>query len=238
MFETISKPRPRRPAAGIAVAIVAHAAVLALALSLRQKEPPRVEVFDIGRIRPPPKGAPGPSAPDSPTPRHRVKPKHKPSELLLQPVTPPPVLEEEPPPVVEESFDDESEASNEPGIGNVGVRGGDPNGVLNGSGDGGRGRNGAGPVRFEEGMTPPRMLFGPDPKYTPQALEREIEGTMLVRCIVTTEGVVQSCLVLRSLPFMDAAVIQALERRRYSPALLDGRPIDCEYIFRVQLKLP
>ncbi len=87
-------------------------------------------------------------------------------------------------------------------------------------------------------MTPPKQLSGPDPAYTPQALEREVEGTMLVKCIVTEQGMVHGCRILKSLPFMDAAVIQALERRRYTPALIDGRPVEVEYLFRLQLKLP
>jgi hypothetical protein len=37
---------------------------------------------------------------------------------------------------------------------------------------------------------------------------------------------------------MDRAVIDALERRRYSPALLHGQPIEVDYTFRITLRLP
>ena len=87
-------------------------------------------------------------------------------------------------------------------------------------------------------MTPPKQLSGPDPSYTPQALEREVEGTMLVQCIVTQDGMVHDCRVLKSLPYMDGAVIHALEQRRYAPALIDGRPVDVEFLFRIQLRMP
>jgi protein TonB len=59
------------------------------------------------------------------------------------------------------------------------------------------------------------------------------------KCIVTPEGTVHGCRVLQGLPFMDRAVIEALEQRRYLPARLsDGRPLEVDYTFRVRLQLP
>ena len=37
---------------------------------------------------------------------------------------------------------------------------------------------------------------------------------------------------------MDRAVIDALEHRRYSPALLRGQPIEVDYTFKIKLTLP
>jgi protein TonB len=61
---------------------------------------------------------------------------------------------------------------------------------------------------------------------------------MVVRCVVTTEGRVHDCRVLKSLPFMDRAVIDALEKRRYKPATLGGRPVEVNYNFKITLRLP
>jgi hypothetical protein len=44
--------------------------------------------------------------------------------------------------------------------------------------------------------------------------------------------------VLKSLPFMDRPVIFSLEKRRYKPALQQGKPVDVFYTFNVRLKLP
>ena len=100
------------------------------------------------------------------------------------------------------------------------------------------GSSGAGPVEFNDTMTPPAKISGPDPQYTSQALEREVEGLMIVKCVVSTQGVVRNCRVMKSLPFMDRAVIEALEHRRYSPALLRGQPIEVDYTFKIKLTLP
>ena len=87
-------------------------------------------------------------------------------------------------------------------------------------------------------MTAPIIISGPPPEYTQDAIDREIEGLMVVRCVVTVEGFVHSCKVIKSLPFMDRAVIDSLQRRRYKPAVQQGKPIDVYYTFNVRLKLP
>lgn len=93
-------------------------------------------------------------------------------------------------------------------------------------------------VEFNDSMTAPAMLSGPAPEYTADALERRVEGAMQVRCVVTSEGEVRGCKVLKGLPFMNAAVIEALERRKYKPALAKGKPVAVYYTFNLRLKLP
>jgi len=96
----------------------------------------------------------------------------------------------------------------------------------------------AGPPKFNATMTPPLAVAGPQLEYTQQALEHEVEGTMLVECIVSVEGIVHDCRVLKSLPFMDRAVVSNLERKRYKPATQGGKPIEVQYVFTIRLKLP
>jgi protein TonB len=93
-------------------------------------------------------------------------------------------------------------------------------------------------VDFDDAMTPPRLVAGPDIQYTREAIDGEVEGLMIVRCVVTVDGVVHGCRVVKGLPFMDRAVVDALERRRYAPALLHGRPLDVNYTFRIKLMMP
>jgi TonB family protein len=95
-----------------------------------------------------------------------------------------------------------------------------------------------GALEFTDGMTAPSMISGPPPEYTPQALERGVEGLMLVRCVITAEGQVRGCKVTKGLPFMNIAVVDALEKRRYSPARAQGKPVDVYYTFSIRLTLP
>ncbi len=93
-------------------------------------------------------------------------------------------------------------------------------------------------VEFKDSMTAPAMISGPNPEYTQDAIDRGVEGLMSVRCVVTLEGAVRNCKVLKGLPFMNQAVVAALERRKYKPALSQGKPVDVYYTFNLRLKLP
>ena len=94
------------------------------------------------------------------------------------------------------------------------------------------------PIEYNESFSAPLMISGPSPDYTEQALEHGVEGTVTVRCVVNKSGQVHTCEVKKSLPFMDRAVIKALEARKYHPALSQGKPVDVFYTFNVRLKLP
>ena len=93
-------------------------------------------------------------------------------------------------------------------------------------------------VEFDPGMTAPAMISGPAPEYTSEAIERGIEGSMQVRCVVTVAGEVRGCKVLKGLAFMNSAAVEALQRRKYKPALAQGKPVDVFYTFNIRLKLP
>jgi TonB family protein len=94
-------------------------------------------------------------------------------------------------------------------------------------------------VEFNDStMTPPSMISGPNPEYSQDAVDRGVEGPMSVRCVVTAEGKVRSCKVLKGLPFMNQPVIDALERRKYKPAMASGKAVDVFYTFNLRLKLP
>jgi TonB family protein len=93
-------------------------------------------------------------------------------------------------------------------------------------------------LEFQDSMTAPAMISGPSLEYTSEAIERGIEGAMTVRCVVTAEGTVRRCKVVKGLPFMNQSVLSALERRTYRPALAQGKPVDVFYTFNLKLKLP
>jgi len=239
MFDPLlSRSRPaRRLGAGTTVSLVMHVSVVVAAVWLTKhtamKGGTEVEVALVRRPMPPP-----PPPPPPPAARRSTQPKVKPKPRPVVPqalVAPKVVLEQPPPEEPKEEPPEEGEVGGVEG----GVVGGVQGGVIGGI-VGSPPPPPSAPVRmeFNETMTPPRMVSGPNPQYTEKALEREIEGLMVVKCVVTIEGIVRECRVVQSLPFMDRAVIDALERRRYSPALLQGKAIEVDYTFRIRLTLP
>jgi len=93
-------------------------------------------------------------------------------------------------------------------------------------------------IEFNDTMSAPAMISGPNPEYTQDAVDRGIEGQMSVRCVVTVEGAVRNCKVIKGLPFMNQATVDALQRRKYRPATALGKPVDVFYTFNIRLKLP
>jgi protein TonB len=90
---------------------------------------------------------------------------------------------------------------------------------------------------FGEGMNRPVLASGPQPEYPQKAREAKVEGTMLVRCVITTAGTLRNCRVLKSLPFLDEPVLSALAQQRYTPVTFQGRPVDVEYVIPFKFKM-
>jgi len=120
--------------------------------------------------------------------------------------------------------------------------GGTGHGIVGGAPEGDGAAPSPGPsaprVDFDESMTSPRFQEGPSIEYSPEALREQVEGLMVVRCIVTAEGRVYGCRVQNGLPFMDEAVLSVLQARRYTPAMRNGSPLEVNYTFRIRLRLP
>lgn len=91
---------------------------------------------------------------------------------------------------------------------------------------------------FGEGMTRPTMVSGRDPVYTGEALQACIEGLMMVRCQIQTDGVVTNCRTIKALPYMEATVLEALQSRRYTPVTFKGQLVQVDYVFNIKLVLP
>jgi len=217
--------------AGSTVLQLAAALLLASAITAMvrhappEPSPPAVEVqFVKGAARVVP-----PSPPPAPPPRkvaQAPRPAAAPPAPLAPMVQPREVPDELPPPgPLEPPVAAPAEGT--------GVIGGAPGGMV-----GAPTLAAARPEFDAASMTRPAFLSGPDPTYTRAALSHEVEGLMVVACVVTREGLVRECQVLQGLPHMDAAVVQALERRRYRPATLRGEPIEVTYQFRLNLRLP
>ncbi|HVP60605.1 MAG TPA: TonB family protein [Myxococcaceae bacterium] len=94
-------------------------------------------------------------------------------------------------------------------------------------------------VPFGEGMTRPALVQPGRPiTYTREALAARVEGVSIVRCVITAEGAVERCKVIKPLPFMDEAVVEHLQSQRFQPVTYQGKPVSVGYNFSVRLTLP
>jgi len=188
-------------------------------------------------LPPPPPPPPPPPAAAIPTPTVVETPKKpkkpKPAAKPETAVIPPP--SDTPPPV-------EASPGGQPGGVEGGKEGGVEGGKIGGVEGGTVGGTGTGPVvpsnavlPFGAGMERPRKLSGRDPEYTREALEAKVEGTMIVRCVIELDGKLEDCKVIKSLPFMEGAVLSALATHTYTPVMFQGRPTRVNYVFNIKL---
>ena len=79
-------------------------------------------------------------------------------------------------------------------------------------------------------VTPPYLVSSTDPRYPPAARNREIEGTVYVKMLVSSGGSVENAFVARSSgnDALDGAAVEAVYNWRFSPAKDTlGSPVRC-----------
>ena len=86
--------------------------------------------------------------------------------------------------------------------------------------------------------TPPRKVSGPDPHYTRTALMQNVQGCLVIECVITLAGSVRNCRALQPVSELTESAIAALEQRRYTPMTCDGKPIVSDYTFRINFRMP
>lgn len=79
--------------------------------------------------------------------------------------------------------------------------------------------------RVSSGMTPPTKVRDAAPVYPAIAQAARVQGIVIIEATIGLDGAVVDAQVLRSVPLLDDAAVQAVRQWRYTPTRLDGRPI-------------
>jgi len=78
----------------------------------------------------------------------------------------------------------------------------------------------------EPGLTAPQVLFKVEPKYTEEAREAKIQGTVLLSLVVNSDGTPSEVTVVRGLDSgLDVNALAALTQWRFKPGTKDGQPV-------------
>lgn len=81
------------------------------------------------------------------------------------------------------------------------------------------------PVRVGGNITPPTKIKDVRPVYPQLAQDARVQGVVIVEATIDEWGrVVQAC-VLRSIPLLDEAALQAVGQWEFTPTLLNGNPV-------------
>ena len=82
--------------------------------------------------------------------------------------------------------------------------------------------DGVAPVRVGGTIKAPTKIYDQRPTYPEEALRERVTGMVIIEAVIDTNGVVRSAKVLRSVPLLDAAAVEAVKAWRFAPALREG----------------
>jgi protein TonB len=78
------------------------------------------------------------------------------------------------------------------------------------------------PVRIASGLRPPAKLKDVMPVYPDVAMRARISGMVILEAVIDAEGRVANVKVLRSVPMLDQAAIDAVRQWEFTPTRLNG----------------
>ena len=93
------------------------------------------------------------------------------------------------------------------------------------------------PVKATGDIKPPKLIKSVDPVYPEEARKQGIEGLVILEATVDVEGKVQDVKVLRPVPALNQAAIDAVKQWVYEPTIIDGKPTPVVFTVTVNFKL-
>ena len=82
-----------------------------------------------------------------------------------------------------------------------------------------------GPVRVGSNIATPRKIVHVDPVYPEIALQAKVRGVVIAEVRIGTDGSVEDAKILRSIPLLDQAALDAVRQWRFTPTLLNGQAV-------------
>jgi len=94
-----------------------------------------------------------------------------------------------------------------------------------------------GAVKAEGDVNPPRLIKESAPVYPEAARQAGVEGVVILGVRADETGAVVDAIVLRSIPLLDQAAIDAVKRWAYEPTLIGGKAVPIVFTVTVRFRL-
>jgi periplasmic protein TonB len=120
----------------------------------------------------------------------------------------------------------------------TGSRGGIGSGDGNGYGPGKGGGYGGNVYQVGGGVSPPELVFAPDPEFSDEARRAKFQGTCVVSVVVDAKGNIQHAHIIGHLGMgLDEKALEAVKQYRFIPAKLAGKPVPVEIVVEVIFRI-
>ena len=93
------------------------------------------------------------------------------------------------------------------------------------------------PLRVGSGIHMPTKIRDVRPVYPAEARAAQIQGVVIVEALIDKTGHVAEARILRSIPMLDQAALDAVRQWEYQPVLLNGGPVPVVVTLTVNFRL-
>jgi TonB family protein len=94
------------------------------------------------------------------------------------------------------------------------------------------------PVRVGGNVAPPKKTRHVPPVYPPEAQQAHVQGLVIIEATIGEDGKVRDARVLRSIPLLDQAAIDAVRQWEFTPTLVNGVPVPVVMTVTVNFSMP
>ena len=81
------------------------------------------------------------------------------------------------------------------------------------------------PIRVAGNIAPPTKLVDVKAIYPQAAMDAQVTGVVILDVTVDVDGAVSNVDVVRSIPLLDQAAVDAVRQWKFTPTLLNGEPV-------------
>ena len=93
-------------------------------------------------------------------------------------------------------------------------------------------------LKEDPSIVPPKIKYKEEPKYTTEAHDAKVQGTVILTLEVTEEGLPDNIAVKSGLdPGLDQNAVAAVRNWKFDPALKDGKPVRVKATMEINFRL-
>jgi TonB family protein len=92
-------------------------------------------------------------------------------------------------------------------------------------------------VRVGGAIRPPKKVVHVNPEYPQDARDGKITGVVILEVVIGEDGSVIATKIMRSIPALDQAAIDAVNQWKFEPTLLNGEPVEVEMTVTINFTL-
>lgn len=93
------------------------------------------------------------------------------------------------------------------------------------------------PIRVGGAIRAPNKIRHVEPVYPALAVHARVQGMVIIEAVIDVDGSVTDTRVLRSVPLLDQAAIEAVQQWKYTTTLLNGLPTPAVLVVTVNFQL-